>query len=236
MTSRTEPSRILLPPGFRPERVPVLRVDDGLPVVPDARQSIAALREQFGKNPVWTPEWVTERPGLHVTPVPAAVLVPVVERAAPTILLTQRSASLAKHAGQIAFPGGRMDAQDASAIDAALREAEEEVGLRRQDVEILGELPGYTTGSGYDVRPVVALVDPRASLRANPAEVADIFEVPLAHVLNPANHRHHQYLHDGVRRHWLSMPYQDAAAARERYIWGMTAGILRNFYRFLQAP
>lgn len=235
MSSLPANRRIVLPPGFRPELVPVVRVDDALPAVPDARQTIAALREQFQKNPVWTPDWVKERPDLEIQLVPAAVLLPIVMREAPSVLLTQRSATLSKHSGQIAFPGGRIDPQDASPIAAALREAQEEVGLQVRDVEVIGQLPSYYTGSGYEVHPIVALVRPDAPLQINPVEVDDVFEVPLSHVLNPANHRYHEYQHNGHTRQWLSMPYQDAMTAKERYIWGVTASILRNLYRFMQA-
>lgn len=226
-----------LPQGFRPEAVPVQQIDSHLPAVPSEQQSIAALRARFARPTVWTPEWVTERPGLSQAPaIQAAVLIPVVKRPRPGILLTQRSALLAKHSGQIAFPGGRVDAEDASAVAAALREAREEVGLDARHVEVLGELPSYTTGSGYEVQPVVALVDADVPLHANADEVADIFEVPLAHVLDPANHRHHQYQYEGLSRQWLSMPYHDPQVQRDRFIWGVTASILRNFYRFMQAP
>ena len=113
----------------------------------------------------------------------------------------------------------------------ALREAQEEIGLHPDHVEVIGTLPIYTTGSAYIVTPVVALVQPDAPLVPNADEVADVFEVPLAFLMDPANHRHHAVDWQGATRQWLSMPYRDAN--RERFIWGATAGMLRNFYRFL---
>ena len=119
------------------------------------------------------------------------------------------------------------------AMPPAQREAFEEVGLAPDFVEVLGLLPIYTTGSAFIVTPVVALVRPGFELRPNAHEVSDVFEVPLAFLMNPANHRHHQVVWQGVQRQWLSMPYHDGL--QERFIWGATAGMLRNFYRFLSA-
>jgi len=164
---------------------------------------------------------------------PAAVLLPIVLRPEPTVLLTLRAQHLSTHSGQIAFPGGKVDDTDADAVAAALREAQEEIGLGAHFVEVLGQLPIYVTGSAFHVTPVVALISPDMVLRPNPFEVADVFEVPLAYLMNPAHHRHHRVDWQGVQREWLSMPYQDATT--ERFIWGATAGMLRNFYRFLQA-
>ena len=163
----------------------------------------------------------------------AAVLIPVVRRAQPGLLLTQRSPHMRKHAGQVAFPGGKVDPEDASVVDAALREAQEEVGLDPGCVEVLGPLSTYVTGSSFIITPIVGLVRPDAVLQANPHEVADVFEVPLAFLLDPAHHRHHVVEWGGVRREWFSMPYQDGD--KNRFIWGATAGMLRNFYRFMRA-
>ena len=167
----------------------------------------------------------------------AAVLIPIVlhslAQGGPTILLTQRTAHMSSHAGQIAFPGGKVDATDADASAAALREAWEEVGLAPGYVEVIGELPAYVTGTAFIVTPVVALVQPGFTLLHQPEEVADAFEVPLAFLMNPAHHRRHAFDWEGVQREWFSMPYTDAEG--ERFIWGATAGMLRNFYRFLSA-
>jgi 8-oxo-dGTP pyrophosphatase MutT (NUDIX family) len=158
----------------------------------------------------------------------AAVLVPVVERAGHTnVILTLRNSALRKHSGQIAFPGGAVDKEDPSAMAAALREADEEIGLNADYVETLTQMPLYLTGSGYSITPVLALVDPQAPLQANPDEVADIFEVPLAFLMNPANHNRESRMMNGRERFYYTMPYQ------KRFIWGITAGIIRGIYERL---
>lgn len=155
--------------------------------------------------------------------VDAAVLFPIVLRElAPTVLLTQRTAHLKDHAGQIAFPGGRVEASDLSAIDTALRETEEEIGLSRERVEVLGFLPEYRTGTGYRVTPVVGLVHPPFELLPDPFEVAEAFEVPLGFLLDPANHKEHSLHYRGALRHYFAMPYGDY------FIWGATAGMIRS--------
>lgn len=222
-------------PGFDARKVPVVAVDDQLPAIPPAALTPDALRARFAAALAWTPEirrepWFGATPG---EPAPAAVLVPIVMRPEPTVLLTQRSAKLSTHSGQVAFPGGRVDPGDASIEDAALREALEEVGLDAGRVEVIGTLPSYTTGTAFVVTPVVGLVRPPLDLQINPHEVDVAFEVPLAFLMNPANHRHHEYEVNGVRRTWLSMPYMDGS--HDRFVWGATAGMLRNLYRFLSA-
>jgi 8-oxo-dGTP pyrophosphatase MutT (NUDIX family) len=147
--------------------------------------------------------------------------------------VSQRTSHLSNHSGQIAFPGGKVDDTDADAVMAALREAHEEVGLDAEFIQVLGSLPIYTTGSAFIVTPVVALVKPGFTLTPNTGEVADVFEVPLDFLMNPAHHRRHSFTAEGLERQWFSMPYQDAQT--ERFIWGATAGMLRNFYRFLIA-
>jgi 8-oxo-dGTP pyrophosphatase MutT (NUDIX family) len=161
---------------------------------------------------------------------PAAVLIPVVDRPEPTVLLTQRSAHLNDHAGQISFPGGKIDATDASPLDAALREAHEEVGLTREFVDPVGYLDLYGTSFGFRILPTVARVRPGFTLRINPAEVDDAFEVPLAFLMNPANHQLHSKEFRGIERFYYAMPYG------ERYIWGATAGILRVLYERILTP
>jgi 8-oxo-dGTP pyrophosphatase MutT (NUDIX family) len=158
---------------------------------------------------------------------PAAVLVPVVDRPEPTVLLTLRTNTLSTHAGQIAFPGGSIDPQDASPLAAALREAEEEIGLDRNLVEPLGYSDLYFSGTGYRIVPAVARVRPDFQLTLNPAEVQDAFEVPLAFVMGPENHQLHSREWRGMMRTYYAMPFG------ERYIWGVTAGILRNLYERL---
>jgi 8-oxo-dGTP pyrophosphatase MutT (NUDIX family) len=161
---------------------------------------------------------------------PAAVLVPVVNRAETlTVLFTRRTAHLHDHAGQISFPGGRTE-EGESPRDTALRETAEEIGLAADRVEVLGHLPVYTTVTGYRVTPVVGLVHPPFELMPDDFEVAEVFEVPLAFLLDPANHQRNQLIHDGLERHYYAMPYG------AYYIWGATAGMLMNFYAHLTAP
>jgi 8-oxo-dGTP pyrophosphatase MutT (NUDIX family) len=225
-------------PYFDPRTVPVVGVDGHLPAVPAAQLLPAALRQRFVSPPLWTPEVTREIRFSNRQPAYAAVLIPVVMRERPTVLLTLRTAHMSTHSGQVAFPGGKSDDTDADAAATALREAYEEVGLAVSYAEVIGTLPIYTTGTAFIITPVVALVTPGFKVQANPDEVADVFEVPLDFVMNPSNHRRHVFEWESVRREWLSMPYQDRAedgTVTERFIWGATAGILRNFYRFLSA-
>jgi 8-oxo-dGTP pyrophosphatase MutT (NUDIX family) len=164
-------------------------------------------------------------PAFLAAAVPAAVLIPIVARADGLhLVLTERSAALRKHAGQIAFPGGRIDAADSGPLGAALREAEEEIGLNGDQVEPLGFLGPYFSGTGFRISPVVALVDPRATFRPNPGEVERIFETPLAFLMNPANHQTHEREWKGAPRRYFAMPHGD------NYIWGVTAGIIRMLW------
>ncbi|OGA71733.1 MAG: coenzyme A pyrophosphatase [Betaproteobacteria bacterium RIFCSPLOWO2_12_FULL_66_14] len=159
---------------------------------------------------------------------PAAVLVPVVDREnGMTVLFTRRTAHLQDHAGQISFPGGRTEPGDESPLATALRETEEEIGLERGCVEILGRLPDYRTGTGFRITPVVGLVRPPLELRPDDFEVAEVFEVPLGFLLDPSNHQRNSMMRDGHRREFYAMPY------RHYYIWGATAGILMNLYSVL---
>jgi 8-oxo-dGTP pyrophosphatase MutT (NUDIX family) len=155
---------------------------------------------------------------------PAAVLIPIIDHPQPTVLLTQRAAHLNDHAGQISFPGGKIDATDASPLDTALREANEEIGLGSEFIDPIGYLDLYGTSFGFRILPTVARVRPGFELRANPSEVDDAFEVPLAFLMNPANHQLHSKEFRGAERFYYAMPYGD------RYIWGATAGILRVLY------
>lgn len=161
---------------------------------------------------------------------PAAVLIPVIDRDQPMVLLTQRTAHLPQHAGQIAFPGGKIDATDASPLAAALREADEEVGLAGSVVEPIGYLDVYMTTLGYRIVPVVARVRPPFTLALNPGEVEDTFEVPLSFMMEVANHQTHSREWQGMLRTYYAIPFG------ERYIWGVTAGIFRNLQQKIYGP
>jgi 8-oxo-dGTP pyrophosphatase MutT (NUDIX family) len=236
VSSQSTPTLLSLP-YFDPRQIPVERVDSHLPAVPLAALQPAALRQRFAAPPVWEPELLAEKKFMDRAPVHASVLVPIVMREQPTVLLTERTLHLSTHSGQIAFPGGKVDADDIDAAATALREAQEEVGLAPAWVQVLGQMPHYVTGSSFIITPVVALVQPGFTLTPNAHEVADIFEVPLAFLMNPAHHQHHSHEWEGVQREWLSMPYQElrGGVLVPRFIWGATAGMLRNFYRLLSA-
>lgn len=162
--------------------------------------------------------------------IPAAVLFPIVLRdEGPSVLLTQRTEDLKDHPGQISFPGGRVEPEDASPAHTALREAAEEIGLAAAPIEIVGYLPEYRTGTGYRITPVVALVRPPFELRPDPREVAEVFEVPLAFLLDTANHQRHSQHYRGRLRHYFAMPYGSY------FIWGATAGIIVSLSQALTA-
>ncbi len=233
MVSRSPATPLSKFPDFDPRQVPVLSVDAHLPAVALEFLQPSALRRRFANIPVWEPEVRVEKTFSERAPIQASVLVPIVMREQPTVLLTERTLHLSTHSGQIAFPGGKVDEEDADASATALREAQEELGLDPSLVQVLGELPQYVTGSAFIVTPVIALVQPDMRLIPNIHEVADVFEVPLEYLMNPAHHRRHAFEWEGVRREWFSMPYQDRST--QRFIWGATAGMLRNFYRLLSA-
>ena len=155
---------------------------------------------------------------------PAAVLIPVVAHEVPTVLLTTRADHLNEHAGQISFPGGKIDATDASPLDAALREADEEIGLKRDFIDPIGYLDVYATGFGFRIMPTLAMVRPGFELAINHNEVDDVFEVPLAFLMDPVNHRLGSKEFRGMQRSFYEMPFE------QRYIWGATAGMLRALY------
>jgi 8-oxo-dGTP pyrophosphatase MutT (NUDIX family) len=197
------------------------------------RLTLAWLREHFAEPRHWLPETINE-PLLNAelaASMPAAVLIAIVAREQGlSLLFTQRTAHLTDHAGQVSFPGGRVEASDASPVETALRETEEEIGLSRKHVEVLGTLPDYFTATGYRVTPVVALVHPPFDLHADPHEVAEIFEVPLSFLMDGSNHqRRTAEFPDGGRRTFYAMPYD------RFFIWGATAGMLRNLFHFLRA-
>ena len=189
----------------------------------DAAEAAAlrqATRGDHDLNPGMTPPSIELRP--------AAVLVPLVDRPeGMSVLLTQRSAHLTAHAGQIAFPGGRLEVEDRDATAAALRETEEEIGLPREHVTLIGRLDTYLTGTGFEITPIVGIVSPPFSLTVDPFEVADVFEVPLPFVLDPGNHRRTERVFEEHRRVFFVLPYQN------RNIWGATAGMLVNLAEVL---
>jgi 8-oxo-dGTP pyrophosphatase MutT (NUDIX family) len=192
-----------------------IRLASGLPV------SQAPVGSDFSLN------GVVPRPESYR---PAAVLVPLVVRApGVTVLLTQRTEDMPSHAGQIAFPGGRRQANDADSVATALRETEEEVGLERRLVDVVGAFDQYRTGTGYEITPVVGIVTPGFTTHADPREVADVFEVPLSHFLDESNHRIDSRQWQGRERRYYAMPFG------ERYIWGATAGMLKNLQFILTA-
>ncbi|TYC64581.1 CoA pyrophosphatase [Stappia sp. BW2] len=155
----------------------------------------------------------------------AAVLIGIVERGdGPNVVLTQRTGHLKSHAGQVALPGGKIDPTDRGPVEAALREADEEIGLAPERVEPIGNLAPYLTGSGYRVVPVVGTIREGAAFRPNPGEVESVFEVPLGFLMDPANHQKLSREWQGKRRYFYAMPFG------ERYIWGVTAGIIRSLY------
>jgi 8-oxo-dGTP pyrophosphatase MutT (NUDIX family) len=218
-------------PLFDPRSLPVDAVAGEAALAPE-RLTPHWLRQHFTAQPEWQAEPADEsRPELAARAQRAAsVLIPLVARSEGlSLLLTRRTEHLSAHAGQISFPGGSAEASDASAIDTALREAEEEIGLARAHVDVLGTLPDYLTGTGFCVTPVVALVTPPFSLQADPGEVAEVFEVPLAFLMDGLNHQRLSVQLPAGRRSFYAMPYG------EYFIWGATAGMLRNLFHFLRA-
>lgn len=225
--------------SFDPLELPVASVDAHLPPVSPEELRAEALRRRFVAPPVWSPEIAVERQFAQREPTHASVLVPLTQRdEGLAVLLTQRTDHLHDHPGQVSFPGGRAEPEDPDAVATALREAEEEIGLLPSFVDVIGQLPTYTTGTGFIVTPVVGVLQPGYSLQPDPFEVAEVFEVPLSFLMNPANHRWHEVEVAGMKREFLSMPWTgiDATGRPRRYfVWGATAAMLRNLYRFLAA-
>ena len=229
------------PPILNPQSIPVIGTDAHLAAVPASRLTAQALRSRFAQSGVWQPE--IEGDGRGHNPVPvrppkaASVLVPLVQRdGGLQVLLTRRTEHLRDHAGQVSFPGGRVEPGDADAVATALREAAEEVGLPASKIDVIGRLPDYTTVTNFVVTPVVALVTPPFELLLDRGEVAEAFEVPLDFLMTPAHHRRHRFEYEGGQRQFLSMPWSGAGAdglPRDYFIWGATAAMLRNLYRFL---
>ena len=214
---------------LNPRAVPVIEVDRHLPPVPLERLQPQALRDRFAQRAPFEPEHAGDsHTAFERPPAAASVLVPLVVRPdGLKVLLTRRAEHLRDHAGQISFPGGRVESHDVDAAATALRETEEEVGLPRSRIGVIGQLPIYTTVTHFVVTPVVALIEPPFELRLDSFEVAEAFEVPLEFLMTPANHQRHLLAFEGGQRQFLSMPWGDY------FIWGATAAMLRNMYRFL---
>jgi 8-oxo-dGTP pyrophosphatase MutT (NUDIX family) len=240
----------LIRPVFEPESLPIESTGASLPQVAAERLTAAGLRTRFEQRLPWDPEPQEARLFEMRDPREAAVLMPIAMRPGGlTVLLTQRADNLSNHAGQVSFPGGSREPSDPTPIAAALREAHEEVNLDPARVEVLGALPDYLTGTGFRVTPVVGLVHEPFSLAADSLEVASIFEVPLSFLMNPVHHQVRVFRWEGGERRFYAMPYPDrhspdldvpepviaSGVGSSHFIWGATAGMLRNFYRFLLA-
>jgi 8-oxo-dGTP pyrophosphatase MutT (NUDIX family) len=244
MTQKSNPQdpalSVAVPAGFDAQAIPIHEVCAGQQEVAAHVLDPLSLRHRFQNPPVWQPEITDENRHVIATDIiskrqaagkvtRAAVLIPLLLKSdGLSVLLTQRTDHLHDHAGQISFPGGRMDSGDSDPNDTALRESEEEIGLGRQGVEIIGHLPQYLTVSGYSVTPVVGLVKPQAEYVLDAFEVADVFEVPLHFLMDPANHQVRVWESGQGSRRFYSMPYEN------RFIWGATAGMLRNLYHLLK--
>ena len=231
---------VAAPPGFDAQAVPIHQVCAHEKKVAKEFLEPAGLKQRLQSPPEWQPEITDENRHVIAADIiakreaagkvtKAAVLIPLVlKEEGLSVLLTQRTNHLRDHAGQISFPGGRMDPEDQSPNDTALRESQEEIGLDPKRVEIIGHMPHYLTVSGYSVTPVVGLVQAQAEYVLDEFEVADVFEVPLSFLLDPANHQVRLWQSEQGGRRFYSMPYEN------RFIWGATAGMLRNLYHLLK--
>ncbi|QWE08201.1 CoA pyrophosphatase [Polynucleobacter ibericus] len=231
---------VAAPPGFDAQAVPIHEVRSHEKKVASELLLPSGLRARFQSPPPWQPEITDENRHVIASDIiakrqaagkvtKAAVLIPLIlKEDGLSVLLTQRTNHLHDHAGQISFPGGRMDTEDQSPVDTALRESKEEIGLESGRVEIIGHLPQYLTVSGYSVTPVVGLVQAQAEYVLDAFEVADVFEVPLSFLLDPANHQVRVWQSEQGGRRFYSIPYEN------RFIWGATAGMLRNLYHLLK--
>jgi 8-oxo-dGTP pyrophosphatase MutT (NUDIX family) len=244
MTQNPKPNEprlsVAVPASFDAQAIPIHEVCEGQVKVAKHALDPSSLRNRFQNPPVWQPEITDENRHVIAADIiarrqaagkitHAAVLIPLILREEGlSVLLTQRTDHLHDHAGQISFPGGRIDPGDVNPDDTALRESEEEIGLDRAAVEIIGQLPQYLTVSGYSVTPIVGLVKPQAEYVLDAFEVADVFEVPLHFLMDPANHQVRVWESDQGSRRFYSMPYEN------RFIWGATAGMLRNLYHLLK--
>ncbi len=224
-------------PDFDPQKVPVHSTDAHLPPLVAELLTVQGLERSFrAPVPIAQGTWQDDFEGVgeDVPRQKAAVLIGVVSRAdGPQLLMTQRAAHMRTHSGQVAFPGGKVDASDSSVEFTALREAQEEVGLDARHVKILGRLPDYVTFANMVVSPVVAWIEPDFGLKINPDEVARVFEVPLPFLMDPAHHQQHRLEFNGQFRSWYSIaPHK---ASQGAFIWGATASMIRGLYQFLSS-
>ena len=231
---------VAAPAGFDAQAVPIESLCIGQQKVSDRLLDPHQLKERLLSPPAWQIEITDENRHVMAADIiakrqaagkvtRAAVLIPLLlQPNGLSVLLTQRTTHLRDHGGQISFPGGRMDPEDAGPNETALRESEEEIGLERERVEIIGQLPEYLKVSGYSVTPIIGLVKPQAEYVLDEFEVADIFEVPLSFLMDPANHQVRVWQSEQGSRRFYSMPYEG------RFIWGATAGMLRNLYHLLK--
>jgi 8-oxo-dGTP pyrophosphatase MutT (NUDIX family) len=245
MTPSNDVDPLAATPIFEPESVPhdpaFAAVEVRGAAVSPTELRVAAIRQRFASPPAWQPELRADVRMLYPdrVPRPASVLIPIIARDdAVSVLLTERTAHLHDHAGQISFPGGRVDEGDADAIATALREAHEEIGLPPGDVDVIGTLPEYLTATAYRVTPVIGLIERPFTPMLDAFEVAEVFEVPLAFLMDPINHERRILQLGDTGRTFYAMPYatpQRVAEGRRYFIWGATAAILRNLYRFLRS-
>lgn len=237
MVPPTSKKRLVNPAGFDPEAQPVVAVSQQLEPLRNESLQLDFIRAAFRRpvawqvEPVFTESFQVDAQAPCAEIVRAAVCLPLVQR--PTglhVILTRRSLNLSDHGGQIAFPGGRIETYDAGPVDAALRETWEEIGVSREFMQILGTQPGFLTSTRFAMKPVIAYVMPGFSVHPDASEVAEVFEVPLAFLMDPAHHLlHSANLPDGGHRYYFSMRWRDY------FIWGATAALLRNFYHYLSA-
>ena len=245
MTPDNDVDPLTATPIFEPESVPhdpaFAAVEARGAAVSASELRVPAIRQRFASPPAWQPEMRADMRLFNPDRPPraASVLIPIVAYAeAVCVLLTERTAHLHDHAGQISFPGGRVEEGDADAIATALREAHEEIGLQPAIVDVIGTLPEYLTATGYRVTPVIGLIEQPFSPVLDTFEVSEVFQVPLAFLMDPINHERRIFQLGDIGRTFYAMPYatpEGAAHGRRYFIWGATAAILRNLYQFLRA-
>ncbi len=220
-----------------PRDMPAEPAHDGFDPIASTLLTPDALRGRFAASGrAWDAEIITDTRAHQDRKRDAAVLVPMVhdvQSGDVSVLLTVRPSSLRSHSGQIAFPGGVVDAEDENRAATALREAHEEVGIASSHIEVIGQMPEYQTGTGYRVTPVIGVIDQLPPLTLNPVEVEEVFHVPLAWLMDPTNHQRHEVTIDQAYRQFYAMPYTQANT--EYFIWGVTAAILRNLFHYLRA-